>query len=97
MTELKPFLNQKMQLTAWPARNRKKLHALYYLAQKLEAGRQYTEAELGDLLDLWHTFHDPATLRREMYTHRLVGRSRDGRSYWLEDHPPLEEWLAKYL
>jgi hypothetical protein len=97
MTELKPFLNEKLQLTAWPARNRKKLHALYYLAQKLEAGRLYTERELGDLLDDWHTFHDPATLRREMYTHRLIDRSRDGRSYWAEPLPHLETWLAGYL
>ena len=81
MTELKPFLNQKMQLTAWPARNRKKLHALYYLAQKLEAGRQYTEAELGDLLDQWHTFNDYFLLRRSLIEAHLLTRDAYGREY----------------
>lgn len=41
--ELKPFLNEKEQLTALPIKRKKKLLALYYLSQKMEAGRQYTE------------------------------------------------------
>ena len=42
---IQPFLNGKMQLTAFPAKNRKKLAALWYLAGKLEPDRRYSEAE----------------------------------------------------
>lgn len=80
--ELRPFLDESLRLTAFPARRRKKLLALAYLAARLEAGRVYSEAELGDLLDAWHTFHDPATLRRELYNNRFLDRSPDGRAYW---------------
>lgn len=97
MTELKPFLNQHLQLIALPAKNRKRLHALYYLAEKLETGRSYTEKDINGLLEKWHTFHDPATLRREMYNHCLLKRSRDGSTYWLDVLPDMEEWIVRYI
>ena len=75
ISELLPFLNERGQLTALPAKHKKKLMALWYLAGKLEAGRQYTEPEINDLLDGWTTFHDPATLRRELYNKHLLSRT----------------------
>ncbi len=82
--ELKPFLNEQMQLTALPVKRRKKRLALYYLATKFAPGRTYTESEVNGLLNGWHTFFDPATVRRELYNNRLLERSPDGRSYWQE-------------
>ena len=64
---IQPFLNGKMQLAA-----------LWYLAGKLEPDRRYSEAELNDLLDAWSTFHDPATLRRELYNKKLVTARNTG-------------------
>ena len=80
--ELRPFLDEQGRLTAFPAKRKKKLMALEYLASKLTAGETYTEDSLGDLLDRWHTFHDPATLRRELYNNRHLDRTKDGRQYW---------------
>lgn len=95
--ELKPFLNEKEQLTALPAKHKKKLLALYYLSGKVEPARQYTEGEINDLLDDWTTFHDPATLRREMYNTCLLERTRDCSTYWRADTiPSLAEYMAKY-
>lgn len=88
--ELKPFLNEKGQLTAFPAKQQKKVLALEYLASKLEPGRRYTEMEINDLLGQWHTFRDPATLRREMYNRRLLDRCADGSAYWAEEKPERE-------
>lgn len=73
--ELKPFLNEKGQLTALPVKRKKKLLALYYLSQKMETGRQYTEGEINDLLNNWTTFRDPATLRRALYDTCLLERT----------------------
>ena len=80
--ELRPFMNEGMQLTALPAKRKKKLAAYYYLAGRLEAGRRYTEAEINDILDQWTVFPDPATLRRGMYNMRLLNRTAVGADYW---------------
>ena len=71
LPDLKPFLDENLRLTAIPAKNKKKLSALYYLAGKIEPNRDYTEPEINDILDDWTCFHDPATLRRELFTRDL--------------------------
>ena len=96
--ELRPFMNEGMQLTALPAKRKKKLAAYYYLAGRLEAGRRYTEAEINDIRDQWTVFHNPATLRREMYNMRLLNRTADGAAYWKEEEiPALAEFIEKYI
>ena len=96
--ELQPFMNENMQLTALPAKYKKKLMAYYYLATKLEDGKKYTEAEINDILHHWTTFDDPATLRREMYNKHLMDRTNDCKQYWKEaELPALGAFLAKYV
>lgn len=51
LPDLKPFLDENLRLTAIPAKNKKKLSALYYLAGKIEPNRDYTEPEINDILD----------------------------------------------
>ena len=77
LSALPPFFDPDGRLLALPAKHKKKLLALWYLAGKLEAGRQYAEAELNALLDAWTCFHDPATLRRELYNRRLLNRTAE--------------------
>lgn len=77
-SELSPFLDQDGRLLSLPARHKKKLLALWYLAERIDAGRQYTEPEINDLLDEWTVFRDHATLRRELYNKRLLNRTEDG-------------------
>ena len=97
-SELTPFLDEDARLRSFPAKHKKKLLALWYLAGKVEAGRQYTEAELNELLDAWTLFHDPATLRRELYNKRLLERTPDGGRYWrAETLPALAEFIARYV
>lgn len=88
LSMIAPFLDERGRLTAFPAKNRKRLAALWYLAQKVQPGREYTELEINDILDEWTTFHDPATLRRELYNKHLLDRTADCRAYRREtDHP----------
>lgn len=95
---LAPFLDGQGRLTALPAKNKKKLLALWYLAQKISAAQSYSEAEINDLLDSLTTFHDPATLRRELYNKRLLHRTADGGCYWREAAlPTIEDFMARYL
>lgn len=43
LRELKPFINDKGQLTSYPAKYKKKLMALWYLADKIDMDREYSE------------------------------------------------------
>ncbi len=98
LQELKPFLSEKGRLISLPAKYKKKLIAYYYLATKIEIGKQYTESEINDILDEWTEFRDPATLRRELYNLHLLSRTNDCRSYWKEEEQPLlEKFIAKYV
>ena len=94
LSDLMPFMDQEGRLTALPAKHKKKLMALWYLAGKIEADQQYTESEINDLLDEWTRFHDPATLRRELYNKRLLDRSADCRRYWKAESVPT---LAAFI
>ena len=94
---LKNFLDERGRLTAYPSKRKMKLYALIYLAQKFEAGITYTEKEINEILNRWHLFGDPATLRRELYTHKFLDRNKNGTEYFAEEHQPtIEELEAKY-
>lgn len=88
---LKNFLNAEGKLTAFPAKRKMKIYCLFYLAQKLEAEKEYTEQDINHVLLDWHTFADPATLRRELYDYRFLDRSRDGKVYRLAEKQPTPE------
>ena len=75
LRELQPFLNERGQLKNWPAKKKRKVLALWYLAGQMEMGKVYSEAEINTLLDEWTVFHDPATLRRELFNHFLLNRT----------------------
>lgn len=98
LSMLTPFLDAQGRLTALPAKNKKKLMALWYLAQKIESERVYTESEINDLLDDLTTFHDPATLRRELYNKRLLDRTTDCSQYRkAAELPTFAEFMARNL
>lgn len=94
MNEISRFIDGEGRLTAFPARRKKKIHALFYLAEKFEPARDYSEREVNDLLLSWHTFADPATLRRELYDYGFLDRSRDGKVYRLAEKQPAPEALG---
>lgn len=91
---LRNFLDAEGKLTAFPAKRKMKVYALFYLSQKIEPNKDYTEREINDTLLTWHTFADPATLRRELYDYRFLDRSRDGKVYKLAQTQPTPEELG---
>ena len=91
---LRNFLDATGKLTAFPAKRKMKLYALLYLAQKIPADTDFTEREINDILLTWHTFADPATLRRELYDYHFLDRSRDGKVYRLSEKQPTQEELG---
>ena len=80
--DLQHFLDKEQRLIAWPAKPKKQMLALKYLAGKLEWDRQYTEQEINELLTKFHSFKDAALLRRELYMKHFLDRKSDGSAYW---------------
>ena len=93
--EIAGFVDGEGRLTALPSRKKKKLMALFYLAEQIPADREYTEKEFNELLNTMHTFGDPATLRRELYDCFLINREENGRCYRLNPDRPGEEELLE--
>lgn len=95
--EIKGYVDKFGRLTALPAKRRKKLIALSYLADKIPADTVYTEKQFNEYLDSLHTFGDPATLRRELYDYFLINRNINGTAYSVNpDRLQVEEMIEKY-
>lgn len=97
INELKGCLSPDGKLTRLPARRRKKLAALIWLAEQIPPEGRYTEREFNEVLNRLHTFGDPATLRRELYDFYLIDRNADGTDYRVNpERPSLEELTERY-
>lgn len=98
LRELKPFINEEGQLTSYPAKYKKKLMALWYLADKIDMDREYSEPEINSLINSLHTFGDQATLRRELINKRLLFRSTDCSRYWAEENDDtFEAFMQRFI
>lgn len=79
------FLDADLRVKIWPAKQRKKLIVLEYLASKFERGVEYTEKEVNARLQEWHIFNDVALLRRALFDYGFMERHADGSRYWVID------------
>jgi ribosomal protein S18 acetylase RimI-like enzyme len=81
LMELKNHMDGE-RLTAWPSKGKLKTLALQYLVSKFELGKEYSEKEVNEIINHYHTFQDAAMLRRAMCDQGLLTRTRDGSRYW---------------
>lgn len=82
--EVRPFLDRDGLVTTWPAKRKGQEAVLAYLITKFAVGERYTEAAVNALLNEWHTYDDPAYLRRSLVDMGLLKRTSDGAQYWSE-------------
>lgn len=81
---LKGYQDSDGKFNRLPGKKQKKKldEMLTVLASKFEIGKEYTEIEVNEILNLYHSFNDPATLRRLLYGTKVLDRTLDGRKYW---------------
>jgi hypothetical protein len=65
-----------------------KVPAMFYIAEKLEHGKQYSDKDIKEIINSLCAFNDPATVRREMIDNKFLERTSDGRTYWLVEELP---------
>jgi hypothetical protein len=72
------------KIIRWPSKKPERDAVLQYLIGKFEAGKDYTEMQVNDLIKSWHTFSDHTMIRRELVSAKLISRTTDGKRYWIE-------------
>lgn len=78
------FLEEDGKIKIWPSKRDKKYEILSYLSTKFEVGVYYTEKQVNEIINQWHTFGDFFLLRRELVDKKLIYRTDDGSKYWVE-------------
>ncbi len=76
------FLDSTGKIMQLPQKQAIKRELLKYLASKFEEGSIYSEREVNEICNEWHTFGDHFLLRRELVDHGLLCRKQDGSQYW---------------
>ena len=83
-TQLRGYLDDEGLITRLPGKKQKKKLDLLiaFLASKFQPDTTYNEVQVNEILNHYHSFNDPATLRRLLIGTSHLGRSVDGREYW---------------
>ena len=84
--DLRPFIDETGRLGQWPARQKVQRMAVAWIARRFEAGREYREREVNELIMDGHTFADWALLRRSLIDWGFMNRESDGSRYQLNEH-----------
>jgi 5'-phosphate synthase pdxT subunit len=84
---LAPFIDRAGRLTTFPKKVALQQAAVEMLAERFASGRAYSEAEVNNILDAAHTFHDHVLLRRCLVDWGHLERRRDGSQYWRSGGP----------
>lgn len=71
---------KKLRLISFPKKQKAKLVVLNRLAELFERGRQYTEAEVNQLLT--DAGDESGEIRRYLIDYGFLSRKRDGSAYW---------------
>ncbi len=81
--ELVTHVDDDDRLIHLPGKQKLQVLAYEYLASKFEKGKKYTEKEVNEVIDAWHTFNDAASLRRDLINYQHLSRTNDGAKYWV--------------
>lgn len=76
------FLDSYGKITQLSQKNKLRVATLRYLVEKFESNRNYTEKEVNEICNEWHTFGDYFLLRRELIDNGLLCRELNCSRYW---------------
>lgn len=81
---LHSFVGEDKRLKAWPAKRSKQIVFLELLVARIRPGIVYTEKQFNTVLNCYHSFNDPAMLRRDLLECGIIKRKADGSEYSLK-------------
>lgn len=91
-TAISRFLDESGRIVQMPRKQTLRRMLLVYLVTKFEPHTVYTERQVNDICNQWHTFGDYFLLRRELVDSGLLSRERDGSRCWrVAESQPSEQ------
>ena len=91
MNNINNFIDSTGKIKIWPSKHDYKFQVLKYLSDKFEYNRFYSEKEVNNIIESYHTFSDYFLLRRELIVGKFLSRTRDGAKYWRPDDTVTED------
>ncbi len=85
------FLDNEGKIMQMPRKEKTRYAVLEYLSEKFATDTDYTQPQVNEICNQWHTFGDYFLLRRELVDYGFLGRKRDGYLYWRISTAPLEQ------
>lgn len=82
MSRLTNFFDENQKVKIWPKKHAMKREVVMYIASKFEITKKYTEKEVNEVINQWHTFDDYFLLRRSLIDYKFLSRTKDGAQYW---------------
>ena len=79
---MKNLINSSNKLVRWPTKLIQKQIVINWLSEKFKSNRIYSEREVNNIINNYHSFNNIALLRRELISMKLLGREKDGSKYW---------------
>lgn len=76
------FMDGSGRVTLLPHKQKVRYALLEYLSEKFKMDYIYTEKQVNEICNQWHTFGDYFLLRRELIDNGFLCRERDGSRYW---------------
>ena len=80
--QVRQFFDEDFRLKQWPGKYSKQAICIKLIVEHFDYDKEYDGTAIKEILNLAHTFNDPALLRRELVSSKLMDRSADGRKYW---------------
>ena len=78
---LKDYLKNDGTLRQIPTQEKKLLAVLRHITRQFEAGREYNEKQVNEIIAIFHA--DTAGLRRDLIDYKFMKRDAAGRRYWV--------------
>lgn len=76
------FLDDCGKITQLSRKRELRIATLSYLSEKFSEHILYTEKEVNQICNEWHTFGDYFILRRELIDNGFLCRNPNGSTYW---------------
>ena len=79
---MKKLVDEFDKIIRWPKKPSDKETVISFLSAKFKFDKKYSEKEINEIINEFHTFNDIALLRRELISRRYLSRTDNGSKYW---------------